>query len=91
MSASARSFSVGSVLMAVFIFFITGLFSWFGNTTLDNHTQSIQTVLVLKQLNKTLIGIDRNIQHLNSKIEKVAMKTVENEKKIYKLSVDVHK
>ena len=88
---ATKYFNAGSALMAVFIFFITGLFSWFGNTAVSNREQSIKTVQVLSNLDKTLVSINSNIQHLNSKIEKVSDKEIENEKKLYKLFVDIHK
>ena len=86
-----KVFNVGGALMAIFIFFITGLFSWFGSTTLNNKEESIKTTQVLISLNNTLKSINKNIEHLNLRIEEVATKEAENEKKLYKLSVDVQK
>jgi len=86
-----RVFNAGGALMAIFIFVMTGLFSWFGNTAMDNKEESIKTTQVLISLNSTLKSINGNIEHLNDRIEKVANKEVENEKKLYRLFVEVHR
>lgn len=86
-----KLFNAGGMLMAIFIFFITGLFSWFGHTTINNKEESIKTTQILINLNNTLKSINDNIQYLNVRIEKVADKEASNEKKLYELFVDVHR
>ena len=86
---ATKYFNAGSALMAIFIFMITGLFSWFGNTTLNNRDQSTKTVEVLKRVDYTM-GV------LNKTLEKVAKHEEDNEKlarensrSLYKLTLDV--
>lgn len=86
-----KVFNAGGMLMAIFIFFITGLFSWFGTTTMNNKEESIKTTQVLINLNNTLKNINGNIEHLNYRIKTIANKELENEKKIYKIFVDTHR
>jgi len=87
MSAVAKSFSVGSILASLFIFTLTGIFTWLGNATISNSKQSIQTVVVLKNLNKTMRNLNIHLEKVDENFEEMNKRLYADEKDILRLGV----
>lgn len=78
--------TIGSALMAIFIFIITGLFSWFGNATLNNHDANTKFVISIQQLNKSINKLNDNIKDISQNITENKINIVKNSLKIDRLS-----
>jgi len=67
-----KGFQLGSALMAIFIFFITGIFSWVGTQTLSNSKQNIR-------LASTNVAVVKAVDRLNSTLDRVTDRIIKIE------------
>lgn len=86
---AVKYFNAGSALMAIFIFVITGLFSWFGSETINNSKQSISTIQVLKRVDYTMGVLNKTLEKVSKHEEENEKLARENSRSLYKLTLDV--
>ncbi len=86
---ATKYFNLGSVLMAIFIFFITGLFSWFGNETMVNSKANVKFDDSIVFLNRTITKFGATVDTFTKRIKKIEDREHHLDMTLYKMKVDI--